>query len=155
MQDAMSQHDFFDNHGMHYMSNRVISAMHKEVKEEYIQEHDFHLLLQEQMHHSIPFHAKMICDIMYFHQALQQPNAGEFVKALVKEGNGHIDMESRQKLVKCSKIPKDVDFIPLVWSMRHKCNLTTSEVSKYKSRLNIYGRNQVDGMNSFHTYARW
>jgi hypothetical protein len=29
------------------------------------------------MHHPIAFHAEMMGDIMYFHQALQQPDAGE------------------------------------------------------------------------------
>ncbi len=30
-------------------------------------------------------------DIMYYHQALQQPDAKQFANAVVKEVNGHVD----------------------------------------------------------------
>ena len=37
--------------------------------------------------------------------------------------------------------------------MRRKRNLTTNEITKYKSRLNLHGGKQVYGMNYFGTYA--
>ncbi len=37
--------------------------------------------------------------------------------------------------------------------MRCKRNLTTNEITKYKSRLNLHGGKQVHGMNYFDTYA--
>ena len=37
--------------------------------------HDDHLLLQERMRHPIAFHAEMMGDIMYYHQAMQQDDA--------------------------------------------------------------------------------
>ena len=49
--------------------------------------------------HPKAFHAEMMGDIMYFHQALQQPDAAEFVEALNKEVNGHIE-NKKWKLVK-------------------------------------------------------
>jgi len=78
----------------------------------------------------------MIGDIMYFHQAMQQPNAGEFVKAVIKEINGHIE-HKRWKLIKRSEVPEDMDVIPSVWAMRRKRDLMTNEIIKYKSRLNL------------------
>jgi hypothetical protein len=33
----------------------------------------------------------MMGDIMYLYQALRQPDAREFVEAVIKEVNGHID----------------------------------------------------------------
>jgi hypothetical protein len=33
----------------------------------------------------------MMGDIMYYHQALQQPDAHQFAKAIVKEVNGHVE----------------------------------------------------------------
>ena len=75
---------------------------------------------------------------MYFHQALQQPDAGEFVKAVIKEIDDHIE-HKRWKLIKCCEVPKDVDVIPSVWAMRHKRNVTTNEITKYKSRLYLHG----------------
>ena len=88
---------------------------------------------------------------MYFHQAMQQPDAGEFVKAVIKEINGLID--KRWKLIKRSEVPEDVDVIPSVWAMRRKRDLMTNEILKYKSRLNLYGGKQVYGMKYFNTYA--
>ena len=99
MQDSISQHDFYGNHGMHYMGNRAITTTPKDAEKQCIHEHDFHLELQERMRHPIAFHTEMQGDIMYFHQALQQPDAAEFVKALIKEVNGHIE-NKRRKLVK-------------------------------------------------------
>jgi hypothetical protein len=53
--------------------------------------HDAHLELQEHMRNPIAFHAEMIGDIMYLQQAIGQPDAKEFVQAVVKEINGHVD----------------------------------------------------------------
>jgi hypothetical protein len=92
----------------------------------------------------------MMGDIMYFHQAMQQP--GEFVKTLIKEINRHIE-HKRWKLIKCSEVLEDVDVIPSVWAMRRKRDLTTNEIIEYKSRLNLHGDKQVCGMNYFKTYA--
>ncbi len=55
----------------------------------------------------------MFGDIMFFHQALQQPDAGDFVKALAKEVNGHIE-NKWLKVVKQSEVPQNVDVIPSV-----------------------------------------
>jgi len=104
------------------------------------------------MRHPIAFHAEMMGHIMYFHQAMQQPNAGEFVKAVIKEINGHIE-HNWWKLIKHSEVPEDVDVIPSVWAMRCKRDLMTNEILKYKSRLNLHGGKQVYGMKYFKTYA--
>ena len=91
MQDSVSQRDFYGNRGMHYMGNKATLSVTEEAEEQCILEHENHLSLQERMRHPIAFHAEMMGDIMYFHQALQQPDAGEFVKAVIKEINGHIE----------------------------------------------------------------
>jgi hypothetical protein len=39
----------------------------------------------------IVFHVEMMGDIMYYDQALQQPDANKFANAVVKEVNGHVD----------------------------------------------------------------
>ena len=116
---------------MHYMGNRATLSITEEAEEQYILEHENHLILQERMRHPIAFHAEMMGDIMYFHQALQQPDAGEFVKAVIKEINGHIEHQ-RWRIIKRSEVPKDADVIPSVWAMQRKRNLTTNEITKYK-----------------------
>ncbi|KAL3786278.1 hypothetical protein HJC23_005356 [Cyclotella cryptica] len=83
---------------------------------------------------------------------MQQPDAGEFVKAVIKEINGHIE-HKRWKLIKRSEVPEDADVIPSVWAMRRKRDLMINEILKYKSRLNLHGGKQVYRMNYFETYA--
>ncbi len=46
--------------------------------------HDQHLDLQERTRNPITFHAGMMGDIMYYHQALQQPDAQKFANVVVK-----------------------------------------------------------------------
>merc|ERR1712086_223710 len=115
------------------------------------QAHDQHLDLQERMRHPIAFHAEMMGDIMYYHQAIKQDDAGEFEKAIVKEVNGHVDCNN-WTLIKRHEVPKDQDVLPSVWAMRRKRNLTTNEITKYKARLNIHGGKQTYGVNYYETY---
>jgi hypothetical protein len=93
--------------------------------------HESHLELQECMRNPIAFHAEMMGDIMYLNQALQQSDAKEFVEAVVKEVNGHMDCNN-WTLKKQSKVPDDTQIIPSVWSMRRKRNLTTNQVKSHK-----------------------
>jgi hypothetical protein len=151
MQESVSQRDFYGDSNMHYMQAMPAVTM-EEAEFEFSREHDFHLELQDRMRHPIAFHAEMMGDIMYFHQAMQQDDADEFVKAVVKEVNGHIE-NNRWQLISRDEVPEGIDVIPSVWSMRRKRNLTTNAITKYKSRLNIHGGKQVYGMNYFETYA--
>jgi hypothetical protein len=104
------------------------------------------------MGNPILFHAEMMGDIMYYDQALQQPDAKQFTNAIVKEVNGHVD-NKHWTLVKQKDVPKEAQVVPSVWAMRHKRDLTMIEVIKHKARLNLQGGKQVYGMNYFKTYA--
>jgi hypothetical protein len=78
MRDSVSQRSFYGDSGMHYMqAMRAVTTEEAELW--YAAEHDFHLGLQDRMRHPIAFHAEMMGDIMYFHQAMKQPDAKEFV----------------------------------------------------------------------------
>ncbi len=94
----------------------------------------------------------MMGDIMYLQQALKQPDAKEFVQAVIKEVNGHLD-SNNWMLQKQSKVPENVQIVPLVWSVQRKRNLTMNKVKSYKARLNLHGRKQVYKMNYFETYT--
>ncbi len=94
----------------------------------------------------------MMGDILYLQQALRQHDAKEFVQAVVREVNGHVDYKN-WSLKKRSKVPEDVQIVPSVWSMQHKHDLTTNEIKSHKARLNLHGRKQIYGMNYFETYA--
>jgi hypothetical protein len=104
------------------------------------------------MRNPIAFHAEMMGGIMYYHQALQQPDAHQFAKAIVKEVNGLVESNHWQ-LIKRKDVPEDAQVVPSVWSMRRKRNFTTNEITKHKARLNLHGGKQVYGMNYYETYT--
>ncbi len=86
MAESVSQQNFYRDQGMHYMSSQTTMSR---TDEDLFR--DLHLQLQEQMSNPIAFHAEMMGDIMYLQQALRQPDAKEFVQAVFKEANGHVD----------------------------------------------------------------
>jgi hypothetical protein len=104
------------------------------------------------MRNPIAFHAEMMGDIMYLQQVLKQPNAKEFVQAVIKEVNGHVD-SNNWTLQKQSNFPEDIQIVPSVWSLRRIRDLTTNKVKSHKARLNLHGGKQVYRMNYFETYA--
>ncbi len=89
---------------------------------------------------------------MYFQQALNQPDAEQFVHTVVKEVNGHIK-NNHWALVTHDTVPDDAQIVPSVWSMQCKWDLTTNKFKSYKARLNLHGGKQVFGMNYFETYV--
>ncbi len=91
-------------------------------------------------------------DIMYYDQALQQPDARQFANAIVKKVNGHVD-NKHWTLVKQKDVSKEAQVVPSVWAMLCKRDLTTNKDIKHKARLNHCGGKQLYGMNYFKTYA--
>jgi hypothetical protein len=119
------------------MAESVAQGLHHMAHQSTIEEtdddlfHDAHLELQERMQNPIVFHAEMMGDIMYLQQALRQPDAKEFVQAVVKEINRHVDSEY-WTLKKRNKVPEDVQIIPSVWSMQRKRDLIMDEIKSHK-----------------------
>jgi hypothetical protein len=131
---------------MHYMASQATTG---NTDEDLL--HDAHLQLQEQMRNPIVFHAEMMGATMYLQQALKQPNAKEFVQAVIKEVNGQVDSNNWTLRNKQSEVPGDVQIVPSVWSLQRKCDLTANQVKSHKARLNLHGGKQVYGMNFFET----
>jgi hypothetical protein len=75
--------------GMHHMAHQSTLS---ETNEDLF--HDAHLELQERMQNPIAFHAEMMGDILYLQQALRQPDAKEFMQAVIKEVDGHVDCKN-------------------------------------------------------------
>ena len=96
--------------------------------------------------------ADMQGDTMYFHQAMAQEDSGDFVEAVVREVNGHVD-NSHWKLVPIESVPEDTNILPSVWSIQRKRNIVTNEITKYKAHLNVHRGKQSFGENYFDTYA--
>jgi hypothetical protein len=132
---------------MHYMASQATTG-----KKDEDLFHDSHLQLQERMKNPILFHAEMMGDIMYLQQALRQPDAKEFAKAVIKEVNRHVDSNNWTFRMQI-KVPEDVQIVPSVWSLHCKHNLTMNKVKSHKARLNLHGGKQVYRMNYYETYA--
>jgi hypothetical protein len=147
MADSMSQCKFYGNAQMHYMA---LEAIMGETPVDIF--YNLHLELQELMRNPVAFHAEMMGDIMYLHQALKQKDASQFVDAVVQEINGHVDNELWD-LVKRDSVPNNVQIVLSVWSLWHKRNLTTNKITKPKARLKLHGGKQVYDMNYYETYA--
>ncbi len=147
MAESVSQRDFYGNQGMHYMASQATTG---DMDEDLF--HDAHLQLQEGMRNPIAFYAEMMGDIMYLQQVLKQPDAKEFVQAVIKEVKGHVD-SNNWMLQKQSNVSEDVQIVPSVWSLQCKRNLTTNKVKSHKARLNQHGKKQVYRMNYFVTYT--
>jgi hypothetical protein len=149
MANSKSQRNFYGTLGMHCMANVSKAYLNKTPEDLF---HDQHLDLQQRMRNHIAFHAEMMDGIMYYHQALQQPDAHQFAKAVVKEVNGHVE-NNHYQLIKRKNVPEDTQVVPSVWSMQRKCSLITYKITKHKAMLNLHGGKQVYGMNYYETYA--
>jgi hypothetical protein len=148
MAESVSKRDFYRSQDMFYMAAQ--GTTDGQTKADLF--HDSHLELQERMRNPIAFHAEMMGDIMYFHQAMRQPDAPEFVKAVIKEVEVHIK-DKHWVLVKRDEVPPDIDVLLAIWAMRRKHNLMTNEIKGHKARLNIHDGKQVYCVNYYETYA--
>jgi hypothetical protein len=59
------------------------------------------------MRNPVTFNAEMMGDIMYLQQVLRQPDAKQFVQAVIKEVNGHVECNNLTLIKRC-KVPEDV-----------------------------------------------
>ena len=89
---------------------------------------------------------------MHLHQALKQPDALQFIKAVIREINGHIKND-HWRIIPRQDVPEGHKVTPSVWAMRRKRNLVTNEIKSHKARLNLHGGKQVYGVNYYDTYA--
>ncbi len=146
MVESVLQWDFFGKDKLHYMASQAVCEHDKECL------HDSHLHLQDCMHHPIAFLAEMVGGIMYLHQALHQPDAREFIEAVIKEINGHMD-NNNWMLIPCTEVPEDTEVVPSVWAMQCKQDFTMGRVRKHKARLNLHSGKQGYDRNYYNTYA--
>ena len=83
---------------------------------------------------------------------MQHPDASNFSMAIIKEFNRHLD-KNHLKVVSRDTIPDGRKVLPMVWSMRHKRDVVTNQVTKYNARINSHGGKQEFGVKFFETYA--
>ena len=91
-------------------------------------------------------------DVMYWHEAMQQPDRHEFIKAAQKEVRDHTE-NGLWEIVRQKDIPPGSYITRAVWSCMRKRRLETGEIYKWKSRLAFDGSGQTKGVNYWETYA--
>ena len=91
-------------------------------------------------------------DTMYHHQAMKQPDADEFRKAMQREWNDQLKNKNFT-VIHRSKVPEGATILPAVWQMRRKRDIKTRQIKKYKARLNIDGSRMRQGVHYDQTYA--
>ncbi len=105
----------------------------------------------------LTFKASTDPDTMYHHQAMREPDRNKFLEAMQDECTAHYK-EGTYKLVKKADMPSGVPLLSSVWQMKRNRKPSTGEISKYKARLNVNGKEQVQGVHYEETYApvvRW
>ena len=90
-------------------------------------------------------------DTMTLQEALRQEDRDEFLKAMKKELEDHINRK-HWKVVPLSAVPKNRTPIPMVWSMKRKRN-PLGDIIKWKARLCAGGHKQIHGLDYWSTYS--
>ena len=92
------------------------SSIFNAFRSTYETQHNLDLELQDKMSNPMELLAEMQGDTMYFYQYMAQEDSGDFVEAVVKGVNGHVD-NAHWKLVPIESVPEDSDILPSVWYM--------------------------------------
>ena len=91
-------------------------------------------------------------DTMYYHEAMREPDAQDFIGAVKKEFTDLLE-KGVFTFEKRSKVPKGATLFPSVWAMKRKRRVKKREIYKWKARLNLDGSKQVVGEHYDQTYA--
>jgi hypothetical protein len=138
--------------------DRLITALEAEWQEEMVDGEIFayEASFTDQMHDNplLAFAASADPDTMYYHEAMQEPDAEQFEKAMEKEVANHLANETfviRPRSV----VPEGVQIVPSVWAMKRKRKISTGEVYKWKARLNWDGSKQDYWGSTYAPLAQW
>jgi Reverse transcriptase (RNA-dependent DNA polymerase) len=102
-------------------------------------------------HPILAFAASADPDTLYYHEAMKAPEK-EFLKVMQEEVNGQLENEVYELILR-KDIPEGAMVLPAVWAMRCKCKSKMGEVYWHKSRLNIGGHKQHEGLDYDQTFA--
>ena len=106
----------------------------------------------DDMNDPIAFAAKTGKDTLYYHQAMKAKDSRQFQEAMQMEIDDHSKYK-HWKIVPRSEIPKGQQVIDSVWAMCRKRRIKSKEVYKWKSRLNMHGRQQVCSIHYWETFS--
>jgi hypothetical protein len=125
----------------------------EEVDESYydaLHEDDYHI--QDDMRDPMSFMSATDEDTMYYDQAMRAPDKHNFVEAIFKEVNDHIT-SNHWVLIPRSQVPKGIQVLDYVWSMKRKRDINTRKFYKHTTRLNVHGGQHEFAVNFFETFS--
>jgi hypothetical protein len=114
--------------------------------------HEEDFSIQDKMTDPIAFKASTDPDTMYYHEAMAAPDRHQFITAIIKEVNAHIE-NNHWALVPIEEVPKGTKILDSIWAMKRKRDIKTQEIYKHKARLNIHGGQQEYGVHYTETYS--
>ena len=131
---------FFPNHdnNLHYVLQPDLAAQTEPHPLVLVSEHLFGLLSADP-------------DTMHLHEALQQADRNDFIKAMKKELQDHITRK-HWMVIPLKNVPKHKKAIPMVWSMKRKRN-PLGEIIKWKARLCAGGHRSIEFVDYWSTYS--
>jgi hypothetical protein len=83
---------------------------------------------------------------------MKEPDREQFLKAMQQEVESHIQNQVLE-MVPRSQVPEGAQILPSVWAMKQKRRISTREVFKWKTRINIDGSKQQAGVNYWETFS--
>ena len=90
-------------------------------------------------------------DTMTLEEPLAEPNQGEFIKAMYEELSDHIK-QNNWRVIPLLNAPKHTKTIPMVCSMKHKCN-SVGEIIKWKAQVYAGGHKSMESIDYWSTYS--
>jgi hypothetical protein len=114
--------------------------------------HEDDYSIQDAMMDPIAFKASSDPDTMHYHEAMAAPDRAQFLEAIVKEVNAHIEHD-HWELIPRSQVPEGTKILDSIWAMKRKRDIKTQQVYKHKARLNIHGGQQQYGIHFTETYS--
>ena len=107
--------------------------------------------LLNEFHHMVLAATKANNENYTFREMLQQDDAGEFIKAMMKEVGDH-EARGHWETINRSQMPPGTKTIQAIWSFKRK-RFPDGTLNKHKARLCAHGRMQQWGVNYWETYA--
>ena len=83
---------------------------------------------------------------------MKQHDCNRCKAAMIQEVNDQLKNGNFEVIPK-SNMPSNATILPAVWKMKHKGDIATRKIKKYKTRLNIDGSKQIKGRDYQQTYA--
>ena len=83
---------------------------------------------------------------------MHEPDQEEFKRAMQKEIDDQLE-NGNFMIMKRQDVPRGVAVLPAIWQMKHKCDILSQQVKKWKARLNVDGLKMQKGIHYDQTYA--